>query len=478
MIRARRCFIFFCSIVAVCFCLFRIQSMSLEQLLADEASSSAPTAAHDSKSQPALRQVESSPVKSAAEIFDVLPETHTSPTNMTEKLDTHSTVLPETHVGPTKVAENLREDLDMPSSGLLETPVTSTRMAEKLVVHPTASPKDRVSLTKSASVSVGNPAKAVSVRIPKNYYSPTNPALIKLDKSADHLDVDLTKCHPFHSRLNREEVNDKHAQKMWHVLSVEKTAQFLSQGGGIARFGDGEWKLQARVSGIINKGMEEGSKRLTHKLQQLPRIGNKSALSVHVGSSDIPFCIGMVPLFDKDELRKGSKAFYEFHMDWRQNFKKDHTGHYFPSGSYCSTSITRPDHRPDLPVEWWLSTWQGFTAGLRALFIGPEEIPNKSIVYKAIFACATEVAHVFVPVSKAFASHDRILAEIVRTWNDKHLQVALVTAGPLATVLAGELACLGIRAIDAGHIYKKIAQFFTGADGISSWYKCRATRST
>ena len=46
----------------------------------------------------------------------------------------------------------------------------------------------------------------------------------------------------------------------------------------------------------------------------------------------------------------------------------------------------------------------------------------------------------------------------MKSWSNHRSQVVFLTAGPLGTVLAGELACLGIRAIDAGHIYKKIAE--------------------
>lgn len=291
----------------------------------------------------------------------------------------------------------------------------------------------------------------------------------------ERLDVDLRLCMPQESPGGAA-----HDGTSYKILSVEETARFLERGGSIARFGDGEWKLQATSdSHTINRGMEAGSKRLMKKLRQIPRVGGKSSGNFYVraGKRKVPFCVGIVPLWDDATLSRGTPNFKAFHIRWRKQFAEDKSATYFPPGTYCSTSITRPDHRIDLREEWWLDKWQGLARGKRVLYVGPEDIPlnrewKEHEAFDAIFACAVKVVRVYIPPKQAFASHDTIVARIVKAWHAEDLQLAFITAGPLGTVLGAELPCIGIPALDAGHIYKKMKQFTRV--NLTQWHRCKA----
>jgi hypothetical protein len=68
------------------------------------------------------------------------------------------------------------------------------------------------------------------------------------------------------------------------------------------------------------------------------------------------------------------------------------------------------------------------------------------------------VYHVPVPSRKAFATHNDHIARTLQAWRaagarHPHLErVTAVIAGPMATVMAAELHCLGVRTIDLGYM--------------------------
>lgn len=71
------------------------------------------------------------------------------------------------------------------------------------------------------------------------------------------------------------------------------------------------------------------------------------------------------------------------------------------------------------------------------------------------------------PREKAFGSHDQIVSRILRAWHGlsgnpdwpaqarepaEMRSVVAIVAGPAATVLTGELPCVGLPSIDVGHM--------------------------
>ena len=77
-----------------------------------------------------------------------------------------------------------------------------------------------------------------------------------------------------------------------------------------------------------------------------------------------------------------------------------------------------------------------------------------------LFANADTIQRIICPATNAFAKYDEILKECKKQPKEKLFILAL---GPTATVLAYDLAQLGYRALDLGHIDIEYEWFLLGA---------------
>eukprot|EP00746_Dinoflagellata_sp_MGD_P084858 gnl/MRDRNA2_/MRDRNA2_33644_c0_seq1.p1 gnl/MRDRNA2_/MRDRNA2_33644_c0~~gnl/MRDRNA2_/MRDRNA2_33644_c0_seq1.p1 ORF type:complete len:528 (+),score=89.20 gnl/MRDRNA2_/MRDRNA2_33644_c0_seq1:106-1689(+) len=276
------------------------------------------------------------------------------------------------------------------------------------------------------------------------------------------LDIDMEKCH---GHL-KPEGTGKVIQD-WKIMSVEESLDWLIQtGGSVARFGDSEYSLTVKHSGSLVHGMQTMTPRMQHKMQQVARLGGgtlekKKNKAAHGGDGNHPpYCIGQMPLYDKGQFDKMNAKNKAFFRGWLQASNKQWHD-FFPPGHYCSTSITRPDHRPDLKHAYFVEQWQKVFNGRTVIFAGPtvnHKFPGGwRLSPIGIFRCAKSVVHVPVPRRQAFADVDAILGRILAAWLYEERRTGLIPIvglmiGPTATILAGELPCIGVPAIDIGHM--------------------------
>merc|ERR1719491_1926861 len=125
----------------------------------------------------------------------------------------------------------------------------------------------------------------------------------------------------------------------------------------------------------------------------------------------------MVPVHQKNTTDKMDPKGRKFHDGWRRHMDY-FWHHWFPQGRYCTTSVTRPDHRTDLPVRYFWDQWRRVFRGRAVLFVGPTvsskpHHPHEQLAPHGVFQCASYVVHVPAPREKAFKSHDSILARIL-----------------------------------------------------------------
>ena len=250
-------------------------------------------------------------------------------------------------------------------------------------------------------------------------------------------DVNLSRCLEEQRRgwpLGKQ-VPPQHG---WEVLSVERTFERLIGGSAsISRYGDGEF-------GVINgdrdvaHGMERGSKRLAEKLERIANLGGQP--------DTIGLCVGLMPVYDIPTLRRMDKKGEAFFTRIGRSPAMAAVARCFPSpGLYCSTSVTRVDHRPDLGQAWFVARWRHVFAGKLVVFVGPTvgtHFREEARVHPdGVFKCAAVVYHVPVPRQQAFAGHDDHVASALQAWRaagEQHPRLermVVVVAGPLGTAL-------------------------------------------
>jgi len=227
----------------------------------------------------------------------------------------------------------------------------------------------------------------------------------------------------------------------FHIWSLTDTFKFLERGGTISRLGDGELNLLSGSKG----GWEKPKEKLRKALQFVANFGGNPEKNSMI-------CVGLVQILDDKSLqhfRPGKRRDF-----WRSFRKKGRNvvQKYFPPGHYCDSMVSRPDNvDPQMfPFVFFDAMWQNVFKDLRVLlYHGNAKDPTvfkrhltlASFVLKGSFKILPE--HMFdnyVP----FRNH--IIQEV--TTHD--IDVVVLSVGPTATILAAELTCRGIRAIDVG----------------------------
>lgn len=239
----------------------------------------------------------------------------------------------------------------------------------------------------------------------------------------------------------------------YNVMDPEETFKLLRTGASIFRFGDGELRLMMGVQDI-NHGMEKNSKLLQSLLQAAAALGGQP----HSGGA----CVGLVPMMDGDlkRFRSDSKV-----LSWVSgkagNKYQGEIRKCFAPGVYCSASITRPDHLADWDHDRLIAGWASVFAGKNVLYIRPsganKEIGNNDPSKTNLFSKAQSV---LVPDfidrgSRSFALREMILKRIHEELRKARIDIVVLSLGPTATILAAELACQGVQAVDFGSLSGK-----------------------
>lgn len=211
-----------------------------------------------------------------------------------------------------------------------------------------------------------------------------------------------------------------------YVLSEAKTIQLLRQGKSIARFGDGE----LNICFGYNSKLQGHSKELEVRLRQILK-------------SDSDNCLVGIPNIATNTLPDKKRLF------WKKYLDSKYSALYKADKEYASAFITRPDSVPAINSEAYYNSVFSLWENKNVLLV---EGQKSNFDRLDIFNVASSVSCYFAPDEDAFTDYTQILkrvTEIARTLGNC---VVIISLGPTATVLAYDLAEVGIQALDLGHL--------------------------
>lgn len=221
------------------------------------------------------------------------------------------------------------------------------------------------------------------------------------------------------------------------VVGEFDTVRKLCKGFSIARFGDGECKM-------MDKHI------YTRELKPVPALAEEMKA---IARSPHERCLIGIPTMDP----VGTK--YDNWQRHKERFIK-----YFNASTgirYYSALITRPDCGP------WMETRAYYEAVVK-IWAGKKRVAIVSETASKLLTCLREtheVVHVECPMYGAFGHIDRLEEGVI----DAKPDIALLSCGPTATVLAHRLSVRGIQAIDIGSIGGFIARWRKGSPKPSNY---------
>ena len=237
------------------------------------------------------------------------------------------------------------------------------------------------------------------------------------------------------------------------ILTSEETiAHILKTNCSAARFGEGEFEL------MLHSDMDLGFQKRN------PALAGKLKKTLANRNPQLKLCIPYA-LNDIGGRTEHSRKFW-FHWG---NYREQHRNIVFlirqlqPEG-YCfgDTQITRPyiayaSRKHGARIFPMLKQlWEGRDI----LFVEGEK--TRLGVGNDLFDNARSIKRVLCPATNAFDRYDEILDTVKSVWNG---ELVLLALGPTATVLAADLADIGMQALDLGHLDIEYEWFRTRAKG-------------
>lgn len=205
------------------------------------------------------------------------------------------------------------------------------------------------------------------------------------------------------------------------VVGEFETVRKIAKGFSISRFGDGEVKLMEKHI-------------YTRELKPVPALAKEMRSIVDNGPHE--GCLLGIPTMDPNGLK---------YNNWKKS--KLRFTQYFNKGTgikYYSALITRPD------CGTWMETREYYEAVVK-IWQSKKRVAIVSEPDSKLLSCVREtnpVVHVACPMYGAFAEIKRLEKGVL----DAKPDIALLSCGPTATVLANRLTRHGIHAVDIGSI--------------------------
>lgn len=248
-------------------------------------------------------------------------------------------------------------------------------------------------------------------------------------------------------------INNKY--KLWKIrtfyslpiMSSEQTITHIKKTNcSIARYGDGEFGLMLQTGAV---GFQNITDDLSDALKKVFRNT----------SSNLLICIPYPMRSTKDVHKKGRRFWQNWALshqkevvtEIRQYVKKGYVfGDSFVSRLYtgCEQKTRSAELFQQLKQLW---------EDRDLLFVEGEG--TRLGVGNDLFANARSIKRILAPAENAFSVYQEIFDSITAEWNGEMVILAL---GPTATVLASELSCKGIQALDIGHVDIQYEWFLTG----------------
>lgn len=245
----------------------------------------------------------------------------------------------------------------------------------------------------------------------------------------------------------------QHRNYRLNILSAEETLEhILKTECSVARFGEGEFEL------ILHSDMDLGFQRynaaLAEKLRGVLTQKNQKLLVC------IPYALNHI-----NGRTEHSRKFWFY---WGNNMDQHHRivtliRQLQPDG-YCwgDTQITRPyiAYKTPANAKKIFPKLKLLWSDKDVLFVEGEK--TRLGVGNDLFDNVRSIKRVLCPATNAFDCYNEILDAVKSVWNGELILCAL---GPTATVLAADLAGLGMRTLDIGHVDIEYEWFRTGAKG-------------
>lgn len=236
------------------------------------------------------------------------------------------------------------------------------------------------------------------------------------------------------------------------IHDVSETASMLAETvRSFSRFGDGEFKLMTETG--VDHSFQRGSEELSRRLREI--VGSDEA-SVEIGVNRIYY------------YSDGFDHPYIENFIFRRGYGSLMTGRRYPDlltrGHYYDSVFSIPFHHYALPRDFF----EGYYAGAKRIWEGrvvwlvTGDVEIAGYAFNIFSESARDVKVVGISKTDAFEYHGRILKHLKGLGISKKNDIVLLVCGIEGTVLAYDLAELGYRAIDAGHIAKEYDMFRRG----------------
>ena len=211
----------------------------------------------------------------------------------------------------------------------------------------------------------------------------------------------------------------------------------------IARFGDGEISLMLELD---SPHFQNVDKKLAERLKEVLSSNNENIM------------IGIINIFGSlnEYKEKDSRFLLEFLAKYRDDFYK----YINMDQQYYDAAVTRPyisieDSNLSVVIfDKFKQLWRDKD------IVIVEGDKSRLGVGNDLFAGAKSISRILCPAENAFAKYDEILEKCKKESRDKLFLLAL---GPTATVLAYDMAKLGYRALDIGHIDIEYEWYLAGS---------------
>lgn len=213
------------------------------------------------------------------------------------------------------------------------------------------------------------------------------------------------------------------------VINEWETVQYIiDHGVGIARIGDGEWKLAC-------------GKKIKSQLAH-PGIQKRM---IEVMGGDNPKCIVGIPrIFEGIPSTPGTKA----HHFWTtMEARKDFARFYNPNKQYFSSFISRFDAVPEINSWEYIDHIKKIWEGKDVVIVRGDKIDFCK--HPSLTNNCNILGEVIGPNVNAWDSYDKILGDCMRYPEDTTF---LIRLGPSASVLSWDLGMHGRQGVDCGHL--------------------------
>lgn len=232
-----------------------------------------------------------------------------------------------------------------------------------------------------------------------------------------------------------------------HVMDAEKTIRcILKNRCSVSRFGDGEYKLMAKISDI---GFQQMSDRLSERLYDALENPPKNLL----------LCVPDI-FRSVDRFNERARRFWANWSDKKRGFARLLYQHCPKRYRFGDTMFTRPyiDYPDDSNAQVMFPLIRQLWDQRDILIVEGEQ--TRMGIGNDLLSNAKSIQRILAPATDAFERYDEILKAVTESAGDRLILLAL---GPTATVMACELSRKGFWAIDIGHIDIEYEWYLRGA---------------